>query len=42
MTRPAHLKKEVEDALKHAERQGWRIEVCGSHAHHSGWNESGR
>ena len=32
MTRPSHTKKEAEDALKHAERQGWRIEVGGSHA----------
>ena len=32
MTRPSHTKKEVEDAIKHAERQGWRIEVGGSHA----------
>ena len=30
--RPAHPKKEVEDALQHAERHGWRVEVGGSHA----------
>lgn len=32
MVRPSHPKKEVEAALRHAEEQGWRIEVGGSHA----------
>ena len=32
MPRKQHSKKEVEDALKHAEENGWRIEVGGSHA----------
>ncbi len=32
MARPAHPKKEIEEALRHAEGQGWRIEVGGSHA----------
>ncbi len=32
MARPSHPKKEIEEALKHAEGQGWRIEVGGSHA----------
>ena len=32
MPRPVHPKKEVEEALRHAERLGWRIEVGGSHA----------
>ena len=32
MTRPSHSKKEVEEALRHAEEQGWRIELGGSHA----------
>ncbi|WP_420850769.1 hypothetical protein [Pseudomonas lalucatii] len=30
--RPFHSKKEVEEALRHAEGQGWRIELGGSHA----------
>ena len=32
MKRPPHPKKEIEAALRHAERHGWRIEVGGSHA----------
>lgn len=32
MARPPHPKKEVEAALRYAERQGWRIEAGGSHA----------
>ncbi|MGO4703227.1 hypothetical protein [Dyella sp. 2RAB6] len=32
MARPSHPKKEVEAALRYAERQGWRIAVGGSHA----------
>lgn len=32
MARIRHARKEVEEALKHAERQGWRVQVGGSHA----------
>jgi hypothetical protein len=32
MTRSSHPKKEIESALKHAEEEGWRVEVGGSHA----------
>jgi len=32
MARPPHPKKEVEAALRHAEENGWRVEVGGSHA----------
>jgi hypothetical protein len=32
MDRVRHPKKEVEEALQHAEARGWRIEVGGSHA----------
>jgi len=32
MARTSHPKKEVEDALRHAEEHGWRIEVGGGHA----------
>jgi hypothetical protein len=32
MPRSSHPKKEVEQALRHAESRGWRIEVGGSHA----------
>lgn len=32
MARSSHPKKEVEEALRHAEGQGWRVEVGGSHA----------
>jgi len=32
MARSPHPKKEVEEALKHAEEQGWRVEVGGNHA----------
>ncbi|WP_085273588.1 MULTISPECIES: hypothetical protein [unclassified Pseudomonas] len=31
MSRPSHAKKEVEQALRHAESQGWRVEVGGGH-----------
>jgi hypothetical protein len=32
MARPKHPKKEVEEALRLAEDQGWRVEAGGSHA----------
>ncbi|WP_291821781.1 hypothetical protein [Marinobacter sp.] len=32
MTRPSRPKKEIEAALKHAEDEGWRVQVGGSHA----------
>lgn len=32
MSRKAHSKKEVEDALRYAESRGWRVEVGGGHA----------
>lgn len=32
MARKPHPKPEVEAALRHAEAQGWRIDVGGSHA----------
>lgn len=32
MKRTRHPKKEVEEAIRHAENRGWRIEVGGSHA----------
>jgi hypothetical protein len=32
LARPKHPKKEVEEALRHAEDQGWRVEAGGSHA----------
>lgn len=32
MVRKPHPKKEVEEALRHAEAHGWRVEVGGSHA----------
>lgn len=32
MSRAKHLKKKVEEALRHAEEYGWRIGVGGSHA----------
>ena len=32
MARSPHSKKEVEEALKHAELAGWRVEQGGSHA----------
>ncbi|WBY02782.1 hypothetical protein PE066_04380 [Ramlibacter tataouinensis] len=32
MARSRHPKKEVEDALQHAEAHGWRVEEGGSHA----------
>jgi len=31
MSRPVHAKKEVEQALRHAESKGWRIVVGGGH-----------
>ncbi|WP_236873350.1 hypothetical protein [Burkholderia sp. PAMC 26561] len=32
MTRSKHHKKEIEEALRHAESYGWRVEEGGSHA----------
>ncbi|MCM2568797.1 MULTISPECIES: hypothetical protein [Janthinobacterium] len=32
MARSPHPKKDIEAALRHAENQGWRVEVGGSHA----------
>jgi len=32
MSRPSHPKQEIEAALKHAEEEGWRVEVGGRHA----------
>lgn len=32
MTRPSHPKKDVEEAVRYMEAQGWRIAVGGSHA----------
>lgn len=32
MPRRTHPKQEIEDALRYAETQGWRVEVGGSHA----------
>lgn len=32
MARSKHPKKEVEEALQHAEGNGWRVEEGGSHA----------
>lgn len=32
MPRKKHSKQEVEEALEYAEKNGWRIEVSGSHA----------
>ena len=32
MSRKSHTKKEVEDVLKYAEENGWRVVVGGSHA----------
>lgn len=32
MARSSHPKKDVEEALKHAEANGWRVEQGGSHA----------
>ena len=32
MARSSHPKKDIEAALRHAESQGWRVEVGGSHA----------
>ena len=32
VSRSPHPKKEIEAALKHAEDEGWRVEVGGAHA----------
>ena len=32
MARAAHPKKEVKDAIRYAESNGWRVEVGGGHA----------
>jgi hypothetical protein len=32
MARTRHPKKEVEEAIQHAEANGWRIQIGGSHA----------
>lgn len=32
MKRSRHPKKEIEEAIRHAENHGWRIEAGGSHA----------
>jgi len=32
MARPSHPKKEIEEAIKYAETEGWRVKVGGSHA----------
>ena len=32
MGRARHPKKEVEEAIRHAEANGWRVEMGGSHA----------
>jgi hypothetical protein len=32
MSRPSHPKKDIEQALKHAEHHGWRVEIGGSRA----------
>ena len=32
MPRKRHSKPEIEEALRYAEKQGWRIEIGGSHA----------
>ena len=32
MARTRHPKKEIEEAICHAEASGWRVEVGGSHA----------
>jgi hypothetical protein len=32
MARARHPKKEIEEALRHAEDNGWEVEVGGSHA----------
>ncbi|WDY59009.1 hypothetical protein [Pseudomonas sp. PSKL.D1] len=31
MSRPTHARKEVEQALKHAESQGWKVVAGGGH-----------
>ncbi|MDD2105210.1 MULTISPECIES: hypothetical protein [Pseudomonas] len=31
MSRPSHARKEVEQALRHAESKGWRVVVGGGH-----------
>ena len=32
MARAPHPKREIEEAIKHAEAEGWRVKVGGSHA----------
>lgn len=32
MKRPRHPKKEIEQAVRYAERNGWIVEIGGSHA----------
>jgi len=32
VARARHPSKEIEEAIRHAEDQGWRVEVGGSHA----------
>ncbi|MFC0398116.1 hypothetical protein [Paraburkholderia rhizosphaerae] len=32
MSRSVHPKKEIEQALRHAEAHGWRVDVGGAHA----------
>ncbi|WP_225917536.1 MULTISPECIES: hypothetical protein [Pseudomonas] len=32
MIRPTHPKKEIEETLRYAEGQGWRVDAGGSHA----------
>ncbi len=32
MALPSHPKKEIEEAIKYAEAEGWRVKVGGSHA----------
>ena len=32
MARPPHPKREIEEAIKHAEAERWRVKVGGSHA----------
>lgn len=32
MARAPHPKREIEAAIKHAEAEGWRVKVGGSHA----------
>jgi hypothetical protein len=32
MVRKPHSKPDIEAALRHAEKHGWRVEIGGSHA----------